>query len=402
MKCENFSSLIRLLRITAWVQRFIKKLKKDTISGPLTAKEIEDAKFMWIVHIQRKHFAKEIHDITKNKSSNIIRQLGLTIDNNGLIRCVGRIEHADISENAKRPILLPKKEAFTKLLIYSYHRNLLHVGVAQTLSQIRQKYWIPQGRSTVRHVLRTCGNCIRYEGGPYKMPLIPPLPKNRVTESSPYTYTGIDYFGPLYVKTVNGSEKVWDIDSNIVLTPSCFLTLNKHTGIPERIDNDEDPEYKPQFSSTDNLLEIWKKGQKHLNRFWKVWRDDYLLSIRERTTVKLKEKRVRSNQYPQIGDIVLIKDNLPRGMWKIGKIINLSKSSDEQCRSAKVLLPSKKTLNRTLNFLYPLEWYDEHCEQTDNVNNVEQNSKCETQTSSTRPQRRAAEQAKQKIHEWTS
>ncbi|CAC5412914.1 unnamed protein product [Mytilus coruscus] len=107
-----------------------------------------------------------------------------------------------------------------------------------------------------------------------------------------------------------------DIDSNIVLTPSCFLTLNKHTGIPERIDNDEDPEYKPQFSSTDDLLEIWKK------------------SIRERTTVKLKEKRVRSNQYPQIGDIVLIKDDLPRGMWKIGQIINLSKSSDEQCRSA--------------------------------------------------------------------
>ncbi|CAC5412906.1 unnamed protein product [Mytilus coruscus] len=90
MKCENFSSLIRLLRITAWVQRFIRKLKKDTISGPLTAKEIEDAKFMWIVHIQRKHFAKEIQDITKHKSSNIIRQLSLTIDNNGLIRCVGR------------------------------------------------------------------------------------------------------------------------------------------------------------------------------------------------------------------------------------------------------------------------------------------------------------------------
>ncbi|VDI10964.1 Hypothetical predicted protein [Mytilus galloprovincialis] len=208
MKCENFSSLIRLLRITAWVQRFIIKLKNDTISGPLTAKEIEETKFMWIVHIQRKHFAKEIHDITKIKSNNIIRQLGLTIDNNGLIRCVGRIEHADISENAKRPILLLMKEAFTKLLIYSYHWNLLHVGVAQTLSQIRQKYWIPQGRSTVRHVLRTCGNCIRYEGGPYKMPLIPPLPKKRVTEYSPYTYTGIDYFGPLYVKTVNGSEKV--------------------------------------------------------------------------------------------------------------------------------------------------------------------------------------------------
>ncbi|CAC5409576.1 unnamed protein product [Mytilus coruscus] len=30
-----------------------------------------------------------------------------------------------------------------------------------------------------------------------------------------------------------------DIDSNIVLTLSCFLTLNKHTGIPEGIDNDD-------------------------------------------------------------------------------------------------------------------------------------------------------------------
>ncbi|CAG2228174.1 unnamed protein product [Mytilus edulis] len=338
MKCENFSSLIRLLRITAWVQRFIRKLKKDTISGQLTAKEMEEAKFMWIVHIQRKHFAKEIHDITKNKSSNIIRQLGLTIDNNGFIRCVGRTEHADVFENAKRPILLPKKEAFTKLLIYSYHRNLLHVGVAQTLSQIRQKYWIPQGRSTVRHVLRTYGNCIRYKGGPYKMPLIPPLPQKKVTASSPYTYTAIDYFkaasnvvqqewkkvlydsdiqnyvsnkginwkfivelapwmGGFYERLVGLAKRSLrktmgkvclsveqlrtllteveavvnsrplayigeDIDSNIVLTPSCFLTLNKHTGIPERIDNDEDPEYKPQLSSTDNLFEIWKKRSK--------------------------------------------------------------------------------------------------------------------------------------------
>ncbi|CAC5402675.1 unnamed protein product [Mytilus coruscus] len=173
-----------------------------------------------------------------------------------------------------------------------------------------------------------------------------------------------------------------DIDSNIVLTSSCFLTLNKHTGIPERIDNDDDPEYKPQFSSTDNLLELWKKA-----------------FVKE---LPLNKRKIRSKQYPQIGDIVLIKDDLPRGMWKIGKIINLSKSSDEQCRSAKVLLPSKKTLNRTLNFLYPLECHDDNVEQTDNVNNVEQNSKCETQTSSTRPQRRAAEQAKQKIQEWTS
>ena len=209
LKCENFSNMTRLVRVTAWTLRFIKKLKKENISGPLTVKEIEDAKLKWIVLIQRKHFAKEIQSISDNRMNNIIRQLGLVLDNKGLIRCVDRINHAQVSEDTKRPIFIPKTDTFTCLLIESYHRRLLHVGVAQALSQIRQKYWIPQERSTVRKDLKECRNCIRYEGGPYKMPLIPPFPKNRISESAPFTYTGINYFGPFYIKSPTGSEKVW-------------------------------------------------------------------------------------------------------------------------------------------------------------------------------------------------
>jgi len=47
------------------------------------------------------------------------------------------------------------------------------------------------------------------------------------------------------------------------------MTLNKHTGIPEHEDN-EDKDYTPHMSSTDNLLGAWKKGQKHLNRLWRI------------------------------------------------------------------------------------------------------------------------------------
>lgn len=65
------------------------------------------------------------------------------------------------------------------------------------------------------------------------------------------------------------------------------MTLTKHIGIPEHEDN-EDKDYTPHMSSTDNLLSVWKKEKKHLNRFWQIWRDDYLLSLRERTTFKLK------------------------------------------------------------------------------------------------------------------
>ena len=51
----------------------------------------------------------------------------------------------------------------------------------------------------------------------------------------------------------------------------------------------------------------------------------------------------------------MIKEDLPRGTWKIGKIIDLPVSYDGQIRSAKIMLPSKRLIIRTINFVYPLE-----------------------------------------------
>ena len=52
---------------------------------------------------------------------------------------------------------------------------------------------------------------------------------------------------------------------------------------------------------------------KHLKRFWKIWRDEYPMNLRERTRTQLREAKKRS-QYPaQIGDVVLNKDDLQKG-----------------------------------------------------------------------------------------
>ena len=58
---------------------------------------------------------------------------------------------------------------------------------------------------------------------------------------------------------------------------------------------------------------------------------------------------------PHIGDVVLIIENMRRGSWKLGKIIDLIIGSDGQVRSAKVRLASKTILHRALNQLCPLE-----------------------------------------------
>ena len=73
-----------------------------------------------------------------------------------------------------------------------------------------------------------------------------------------------------------------DIESGFVLTPSHFLVMNRKLGL-SAIDDEyfKDADYQPDKSSTTQLLEGWKKGQKYLNLFWKVWREEYLLSLRE-------------------------------------------------------------------------------------------------------------------------
>ena len=88
-------------------------------------------------------------------------QLGLKVSQFDILRCHGRFSHAELIEEVKYPKLLPHHEYFTHLVIQEIHRRLIHVGVSHTLSQVRQEYWIPQGRAEVRHVLSQFVICKR-------------------------------------------------------------------------------------------------------------------------------------------------------------------------------------------------------------------------------------------------
>ena len=146
-----------------------------------------------------------------------------------------------------------------------------------------------------------------------------------------------------------------DIESTITLTPRHFLTLNPTTGVPELEHGNNDMDYNPYESTAERVLQTWKKGQRLLNMFWKIWRDEYLLSLRERTQSMLKSRRVQSNVSPSVGDIVLIKEDIPRGCWKFGKVVSLVSSRDGYFRSAKVLLSSGRIIGRPLNLLFPVK-----------------------------------------------
>lgn len=114
IKAERFSSLRKLLRTTAWIIRFVNKLmKRDTVIGPLIPQEITKARLLWDLYIQQKRFADTLRMIVKGEQCNLKDQLNLMIDEQGVIRCQGRYQNAELSQGAKCPKLLPRKEHYT-------------------------------------------------------------------------------------------------------------------------------------------------------------------------------------------------------------------------------------------------------------------------------------------------
>ena len=181
-----------------------------------------------------------------------------------------------------------------------------------------------------------------------------------------------------------------DINSNIPITPAHFLALNPKIGIPQ-IEISEDKDFQPAESTTEKLLQMWKRGQRLLDMFWKSWKHEYLTSLRERTQTCLKTGRVHSEFLPKINDVVIVKDDTTRRNWKFGKVTELQKSRDGNTRSVKVLIPSGKEIGRPLNLLYPLAVTDQSCDENENTT-PKTNEERETQTS--RPKRYASEVAK--------
>ena len=118
----------------------------------------------------------------------------------------GRIHNAPLSELARFPYLLPQNNHLTELIVYNTHVRLSHAGVGSTLAALRQSFWIPTGRQYVRKLLRRCNTCRKHGGKPYAVPDSAPLPKIRVQEVPPFSITGVDFTGALYVKQASGDE----------------------------------------------------------------------------------------------------------------------------------------------------------------------------------------------------
>ena len=123
---------------------------------------------------------------------------------------------------------------------------------------------------------------------------------------------------PLTVENVN------DPLSLNPLTPNHLLTMKSSVLLSPPGKFDESDLY---------ARKRWRRVQHLVNEFWYRWRREYLQNLQTR------QKWVQPKRNLKVNDVVIVKDeNLPRGEWCLGRVIETFPSQDGYVRSVKLAI----------------------------------------------------------------
>ena len=122
------------------------------------------------------------------------------LDETGVIRVGGRLQGSSLNFNVKHPIVLPKKGNVSKLIVRHFHQSVSHQGRGITSNEIRANgFWILGCSTLVKAVIQSCVKCKKCRGA-FNQQKMSDLPNDRTEPTAPFTYCGLDCFGPWYVK----------------------------------------------------------------------------------------------------------------------------------------------------------------------------------------------------------
>ena len=261
-----YSSWLRLRRAIAWMLRYKQYLitkvrnkkqrslhesnpgsiQEKQVQHQLTVEDLQKSEREIIRQAQATSFLDVIKALKDDKGKGertikaAIKKTGSSVyqlnpmwnPKEGLLRVGGRLVEAPVRESLKHPILLPYKHHVTHLIIEHYHCMVGHMGQESVLSALREKFWIVKGRSAVRQVIKKCINCQRRKKPPANQ-YMADLPRVRVTPGRPpFTFVGVDYFGPIEVKQRRSRVKRW----GCLFT--CLTTRAIHIEIAHTLDTD--------------------------------------------------------------------------------------------------------------------------------------------------------------------
>ena len=127
------------------------------------------------------------------------------------MKVVGRLAQGEeLTESHKFPDIIPKDSPLAVLLVSHVHKSLLHGTVQGCLAALRREYWILGVKNIIKKNIRKCISCFRFMSKSTP-PLMGDLPRERITPSQPFEYTGVDFARPFTIKATGkaGTEKAY-------------------------------------------------------------------------------------------------------------------------------------------------------------------------------------------------
>lgn len=138
------------------------------------------------------------------------------------------------------------------------------------------------------------------------------------------------------------------------LTPSHLLVGRRILNLPDHLGHLTDPKDEEFSVDPSVLTRRMKHFNNTLNHFWNRWRTEYLNELRE------VHYHASHKAAGTVGEVVIVHDEqLPRGLWKLGRIQETIRGRDGEVRGAVVKMAKRhaqqEVLRRPIQLLYPLE-----------------------------------------------
>lgn len=214
---HKYSTLMKLKRVIGYCFRFVhnckRKAQQKNIDSTddrleetpkfLVTSELKRSMNACIKISQNRYFSDELHDLshgqTVNKKSSLYF-LHPFLDTDDIIRVGGRLKNAPLPYDTKHPVVVSGKSRLASLLVDQTHKTTLHGGPLLMLNVIRSNYWITNLKSIAKFHVRKCIQCIR-QAPRFASQIMGNLPAARVTVSKPFSSSGVDFAGPILLKS---------------------------------------------------------------------------------------------------------------------------------------------------------------------------------------------------------
>ena len=199
-RLARFSKWTTAVNVIARIQRLAKRIKT---TEPLNVEERRRASLTLIKLAQQDAFEEELYILSQRSGklpcNHPLHQLDPVLQDD-VLRVGGRLRRASTPLDLRHPIILPKDGVVTRLILAHHHEKTQHQGRGQTMNELRANgYWIVGGSKAVAQYVRQCVPCRRARGSQAEQRMAD-LPSDRVDPSPPFTYCGMDCFGPFHTK----------------------------------------------------------------------------------------------------------------------------------------------------------------------------------------------------------